>query len=192
MTFLILGLVIFLGVHSLRIYGEGWRTRTITRVGEGPFKGVYSLVSLAGLVLLIYGFGVAREAPVMLWMPPLAMRHVAALLMLLAFILLAAAHGKGNAIKARVHHPMVLAVKTWALAHLLANGSVAHVVLFGSFLAWGVVDFVVSRRRDRALGTQYPAGKPSATAIVLVSGIAMWALFAFVLHGWLIGIKPFG
>jgi uncharacterized membrane protein len=192
MVYLILGLVIFLGAHSLRIYGEGWRTRTIARVGEKRFKGVYSLLSLTGFVLLIYGFGVARETPTMLWNPPVAMRHVAALLTLLAFILLAASHGKANAIKARVHHPMVLAVKTWALAHLLANGSLAHVVLFGSFLAWAVADFIASRRRDRSLGTQYPAGTPAGTAIAVVSGTLTWAVFAFFLHGWLIGIKPFG
>ncbi len=192
MIYLILGLVIFLGAHSLRIYGEAWRTRTIARLGEKTFKGVYSLVSLTGFVLLIYGFGVARETPTMLWNPPVAMRHVAALLTLLAFILLAASHGKANAIKSRVHHPMVLAVKTWALAHLLANGSLAHVVLFGSFLAWAVADFIASRRRDRALGTQYPAGKPAGTVITVVSGTVTWAIFAFFLHGWLIGVKPFG
>jgi uncharacterized membrane protein len=163
MTYLILGLAIFLGVHSVRIVADGWRTQTRARVGEGAYKGIYSLLSLLGFGLIIWGFGVARETPVMLWMPPVGMRHAASLLTLIAFILLAAAYVPGNAIKARVHHPMVLGVKTWALAHLLANGSVAHVVLFGAFLLWAVLNFIAARRRDRAQGTQYPAGTTAGT-----------------------------
>ncbi|MBI2748143.1 MAG: NnrU family protein [Burkholderiales bacterium] len=192
MVYLIAGLVLFLGVHSVRIVADGWRTQTLARVGEGFYKGVYSVLSLAGFALLIYGFGVARENPIMLWTPPMGMRHAASLLTLLAFILLAAAYVPRNGIKARVHHPMVLGVKSWALAHLLANGSVAHVLLFGGFLAWGVLDFISARRRDRAAGTQYPAGTASATAITVLVGVIAWAAFAFKLHGWLIGIRPFG
>ena len=190
MTYLILGLVIFLGVHSVRIVADGWRTQTLARVGEGAYKGIYSLLSLLGFGLIIWGFGVARETPVMLWMPPVGMRHAASLLTLIAFILLAAAYVPGNAIKARVHHPMVLGVKTWALAHLLANGSVAHVVLFGSFLLWAVLNFMASRRRDRAQGTQYPAGTTAGTVTTVVVGVVAWGVFAFLLHGLLIGIRP--
>jgi uncharacterized membrane protein len=120
------------------------------------------------------------------------MRHASSLFTLTAFILLAAAYVPGNGIKARFHHPMVLSVKAWAIGHLLANGNLAHVVLFGSFLAWGVLDFISSRRRDRALGTTYPTGTLSATAITVVVGAVAWAAFAFKLHGILIGIKPFG
>ena len=192
MVYLILGLAIFLGAHSLRIFADGWRTQTLARVGEGPFKGVYSVVSLLGFLLLVWGFGVARETPVMVWMPPVGMRHAASLLTLVAFILLAAAYVPRNAIKARFHHPMVLAVKTWALAHLLANGSLAHLVLFGAFLAWAVANFIVARRRDRRLGTSYPAGTATGTAVTVVVGIAAWTVFALWLHGMLIGIKPFG
>jgi len=192
MVYLVLGLVIFLGVHSLRIFAEDARTQLLTRLGEGGFKGVYSLLSLAGFVLLVWGFGVARETPTMVWMPPVGMRHAASLLTLFAFVFLAAAYVPRNAIKARMHHPMVLAVKTWALAHLLANGSLAHIVLFGSFLAWGVADFIASRRRDRRLGTTYSAGTLAGTAATVVIGIAAWAVFAIWLHGMLIGIKPFG
>jgi uncharacterized membrane protein len=192
MVYLVLGLVIFLGVHSLRIFAEGTRTQLLKRLGEGGFKGVYSLLSLAGFALLVWGFGIARETPTMVWMPPVGMRHAASLLTLVAFILLAAAYVPRNAIKARMHHPMVLAVKTWALAHLLANGSLAHIVLFGSFLAWGVADFIASRRRDRRLGTTYLAGTVAGTAATVVVGIAAWAVFAIWLHGMLIGIKPFG
>jgi uncharacterized membrane protein len=192
MVYLLAGLILFLGVHSVRIVADGWRTRIRAQVGEGFYKGLYSLLSLLGFGLIIYGFSLARETPVMLWMPPVGMRHAASLLTLLAFILLAAAYVPRNGIKARVHHPMVLGVKAWALAHLLANGSVAHGVLFGAFLAWGVLDFISARRRDRANGTQYPAGTVSATVITVLVGVIAWAAFAFKLHGWLIGIRPFG
>jgi uncharacterized membrane protein len=192
MYYLVAGLVMFLGVHSVRIFAEDWRGRTRTAVGEGAYKGVYSLLSLAGFALLVWGFGVARETPVVLWIPPLGMRHASSLFTLCAFILLAAAYVPGNGIKARFHHPMVLGVKAWALGHLMANGNLAHVVLFGSFLAWGVLDFISSRRRDRAMGAMYPAGKLSATATTVAVGAVVWAAFAFKLHGLLIGIKPFG
>jgi uncharacterized membrane protein len=192
MTYLILGLITFLGVHSVRLVADDWRTRTRRRLGVGIWKGLYSLASLAGLALVAWGFDAAREQPLLLWSPPVAMRHLAALLTLLAFVLLAAAYVPGNGIKARLHHPMVLGVKVWALAHLLSNGMLAHVVLFGSFLIWAVLDFRVARRRDRAAGTVYPAGNSRATAIVVALGAAAWAVFAFGLHGLLIGIKPFG
>jgi uncharacterized membrane protein len=192
MVYLIVGLLVFLGVHSVRIFADGWRMRTLQRMGEGPYKGVYSVLAALGLGLIIYGFGVARETPVMLWNPPAGMRHAAALFTLIAFILLAAAYVPRNGIKARVHHPMVLGVKAWALGHLLANGSVAHVLLFGAFLAWGVVNFIAARKRDRATGIQYPAGTLAGTAITVVVGVAAWAAFAFKLHGLLIGIRPFG
>lgn len=192
MVYLIAGLVIFLGVHSVRIVADGWRTRTRQRFGEGVYKGVYTLLSLLGLGLIIYGFGVARETPIMLWIPPVGMRHAAALFTLVAFVLLAAAYVPRNAIKARLHHPMVLGVKSWALGHLLTTGSVAHLLLFGSFLAWGVLNFIAARRRDRIAGTQYPAGTLAGNVTTVVVGVAAWAAFAFKLHGLLIGIRPFG
>ena len=192
MNYLILGLVIFLGVHSVRIFADGWRTQMRQSMGENAYKGVYSLLSIVGFGLIVWGFGLARETPAVLWMPPKGMRHAASLLTLISFVLLAAAYVPGNAIKARFHHPMVLSVKTWALAHLLANGTVAHAVLFGSFLAWSVLCFIASRKRDRANNIQYPAGTTTGTAITVGVGIGAWAAFAFVLHGLLIGIRPFG
>lgn len=191
MIVLILGLIVFLGVHSTRIVADGWRTAQVKRLGEGRWKGIYSLVSLAGFGLIVWGFGVARQQPVVLWTPPIAMRHVAALLTLIAFVLLAAAYVPRNAIKARLHHPMVLAVKTWAFAHLLANGGLADLLLFGSFLAWAVVCYIAEKRRDRVALTRYPAGTAGATAITVAVGMAAWALFAFWLHGVLIGVRPF-
>ncbi len=192
MNYLILGLVIFLGVHSVRIFAEGWRTQTRQSMGENAYKGVYSLLSILGFGLIVWGFGIARETPVLLWIPPKGMRHAASLLTLISFVLLVAAYVPRNVIKARFHHPMVLSVKTWALAHLLANGMLAHVVLFGSFLVWSVLCFIASRKRDRANNFQYPAGTTMGTAITVVVGLGAWAAFALVLHGLLIGIRPFG
>jgi uncharacterized membrane protein len=192
MTILLLGLLIFLGVHSVRIFADPWRSAMRVRLGEGAWKGLYSLVALAGFALLIWGYGQARQAPVELWTPPVAMRHLAALLTAVAFVFIAAAYVPRNAIKAKLHHPMLLGVKAWALAHLLANGTLADVLLFGGFLAWAVVCFASSRRRDRANGTVYPAGTASGTAISVVVGLLAWAAFAFWLHGMLIGVKPFG
>lgn len=192
MAYLILGLLIFLGVHSVRIFADDWRTRTRTRLGENTFKGLYSVLSLVGLGLLIWGFGLARETPTQLWLPPKGMRHLAALLNMLTFVFLAAAYVPGNAIKARVHHPMVLGVKTWAFAHLIANGNLAHVLLFGAFLAWAVLDFISARRRDRAQNIHYPPGTLSATLLSVAVGIVLAAAFALWFHGWLIGIKPLG
>lgn len=192
MTMLVLGLVLFLGVHSTRIVADGWRSRTIARIGEKPWKGVYALTSVLGFALLVWGYGLARHNPVVLWTPPAGMAHLSALLMAVALVLLAATYVPGNAIKARLHHPMLLSVKLWALAHLLANGNVAHVLLFGAFLLWAVLSFRAARARDRAAHTVYPAGTPAGTAITVVVGAAAWAVFAFWAHGLLIGIRPVG
>lgn len=192
MAVLILGLVLFLGVHSTRIVADGWRTATIARIGETPWKGLYALASIAGFALVVWGFGLARRNPVYLWEAPMGMRHLAGALLLIAFVLLVATYVPRNSIKARLHHPMVLAVKVWALAHLLANGNLADVVLFGSFLVWAVFSFRAARQRDRVAGTVYPAGTMAATAITVVVGLAFWALFAFWAHGLLFGVRPFG
>ena len=191
MPYLILGLFIFLGVHSVRIFADGWRDTVRSRMGVNAFKGLYSLLSFAGLALIVWGFVQARETPTLLWLPPTELRHFAALFNVLAFVLLVAAYVPGNAIKARVHHPMVLGVKTWAFAHLLANGNLAHMVLFGAFLAWAVLDFISLRRRDRVQGIQYPAGTLSATVLTVLLGVVFAGVFAMWVHGLLIGVKPF-
>lgn len=191
MTLLILGLVIFLGVHSTRIVAEPWRQRTMARMGEGAWKGVYTLVSLAGFALLVYGYGQARLTPVVLWASPTWTRHLAALLMLASFILLVATYVPRNGIKAKLRHPMVLAVKVWALAHLLANNTLADLLLFGGFLVWAVLSFRAARGRDRAAGTVYPAGTLVGTALTVVVGVLAWVVFAIWAHGWLFGVKPF-
>jgi uncharacterized membrane protein len=192
MYLLIAGLIIFLGLHSVRIVADDWRTRQIAKRGAGFWKGVYSATSIIGFVLICWGYGQARLAPVVLWVPPVATRHIAATLMLLAMILLVAAYVPGNTIKAKLHHPMILAVKTWALAHLLANGNLADVLLFGLFLLWAVADFISCRRRDRAAGAVYPAGTAVSTIIAVVVGLAVYGAFVAVLHQWLIGVAVFG
>jgi uncharacterized membrane protein len=192
MSILVIGLVVFLGVHSVRIVADEWRAAQIARVGENAWKLGYSVLSALGLALVIWGFGLARQAPLILWHPPAGMRHAAALLTLVAFVFVAAAYVPRNFLKARFHHPMVLGVKAWAAGHLLANGTMADVLLFGSFLAWSVLSFIAARRRDRRAGTTYAPGTAGGTSMAIVLGAAAWALFAFWLHGWLVGVKPFG
>jgi uncharacterized membrane protein len=193
MLVLVLGLVLFLGAHSTRVFAEGWRTATVAKVGPRPYKGMYSLVSLAGFALLVWGYGLARQNPVVLWpTPPQGMRHAAAFLTLVAFILLAAAYVPANEIKHRVHHPMVLAVKVWAFAHLLANNTLADVVLFGAFLVWAVLDFRSARQRDRATNTVYVKGKVKGTVMAVVIGVVAWAGFTFWAHRVLMGVQPLG
>jgi len=192
MILLILGLVLFLGVHSTRIVAEDWRGAQLARLGERAWKGLYSLVSIGAFILLLWGYGQARQQPVLLWSPPLWTRHAAALLMLASALLLVAAYVPRNALKARLHHPMLLAVQLWAVAHLLANGSLADVLLFGAFLVWAVLDFSSARRRDRVAHTVYAPGTTAGTLTSVVIGVVAWALFAFWLHGPLIGVRPFG
>ena len=192
MSYLVLGLLMFLGVHSVRIVADGWRTRTMERIGQYPWKGAYTLLSLAGFALMVWGYGEARQVPVILYDPPLFTRHLAALLVLLAFVLVAAAYVPGNHIKAAVGHPMYAGIKLWAFAHLLSNGRLADVILFGAFLVWSIVGFIAARRRDRRAGTVYPVGVAALSALTVIAGFFLWAVFAFWAHRWLIGVGPFG
>lgn len=199
MGVLVLGLVFFLGVHSVRVVAEGWRGAMVARVGEKAWKGAVSLVSIAGFVLVVWGYALARQNPVVLWpQPPVAVRHVAALLTLIAFVLLAAAYVPRNHIKARLQHPMVIGVKVWAFAHLIANNTLADLVLFGAFLVWAVVDFRAARRRGRVALAQSPhpgpppEGEGVKTAVTVVVGVMAWAVFAFWLHRAWIGVSPMG
>jgi uncharacterized membrane protein len=189
---LVLGLLLFLGTHSVRIVAEDWRARQIARLGEGPWKGLFSLLSALGLVLIVWGYGETRAEAVSLWDPPVWTRHLAALLTLPAFVLIAAAYVPGTRMKAAIGHPMLAGVKLWALAHLAANGRPGDIVLFGAFLAWAALDFRSARRRDRRAGRRYPAAPGIGRDLLAVAaGTAAWAAFAFYLHGWLIGVRPF-
>lgn len=189
---LLAGLLAFLGLHSVRIFADGWRSAKIATLGETRWKGLYSLASFVGLGLIIWGFSLTRQAPVFLYHPPIWTRHLAGLLMLLAFWLIVAAYVPRNHFKAKLGHPMVAGVKVWAFAHLLANGSLADVLLFGGFLVWAIVLFAVSRRRDRAAGVKPPRPELAKTVITLVVGTVAWAVFGFWLHQVLFQVRPFG
>ena len=178
MPILILGLVIFLGAHSMHMLAPGFRERAVARIGLLPWKGLYSLVSIAGFVLIVIGFGTARAQPHLLYAPPLWLKHLNALFTLVAFVLIAAAYVPRNHLKAKI-------------GHLLAIGYLHDVVLFGAFLVWAVADFMVSRRRDRAAGTAYPSGTAMGDGLAVAVGVAAWAIFAFLLHVRLIGVSPF-
>lgn len=190
MLVLILGLVLFLGIHSLRIFADDWRGRQIARMGLMRWKALYAAVAIAGFVLLCWGFGLARQQPVLLYVPPLWLRHLNALFTLVAFVLFIAARVPRNHFKAKLHHPQVLAVKVWAFGHLLATGMLHDMVLFGAFLLWAVVLFAVSRRRDRREATVYAAGTVQGDVLTVVIGGALWLAFVLWLHLWLIGVSP--
>lgn len=191
MTPLVLGLLIFLGTHSIRIVAEDWRERQMLRLGEKRWKGLFSLVALAGFVLIVIGYGQVRATPVELWNPPLWSRHFAALLTLPAFVLLAAAYVPRTHIRAALGHPMLAGTKLWAFAHLIANGRPADLLLFGGFLAWAVVAFVAARRRDRLDSVHYPAGDWARDLLAVGIGLLAWAAFVKFAHVWLIGVAPF-
>ncbi len=202
MALLILGLVLFLGAHSTRIFAENWRQATLERLGEKGYKGVYTLVSLLGFGLMMFGFDQVRWDSPVLWSPPVWAKHGAALLMLVSLVLLACVYSPRNAIKAKLHHPMVLSVKVWALAHLLANPRLADVVLFGAFLLWSVLNFRAARQRDRLAAASLSAGEGSGSLEPEVSSAATWraigigvVVWAFLLsrgHALLFGVSPLG
>jgi uncharacterized membrane protein len=192
MTWLIVGLLVFLVPHSIGLAAPQWRAQHVARLGEKPWKRLYSLVSLAGFVLLIWGYGQARASPFAVFTPAAWTRHAAALLTVIAFILIAAAYVPRTKIKAALGHPMTAGIALWAFAHLLANGQLHDVVLFGAFLVWSVATFVIRRSRDRVAGTTYPPGAVAKDAIAVVAGIVVSVGFALFLHGPLIGVRPFG
>lgn len=190
MALLILGLALFLGTHAFTM-ARGPRAALIARVGEGPYKGLYSLLSIAGIALIAIGFGRYRAAGLIpLWDPPIWTRHIGLLLAWPAFVMVIAAYFPGR-IKGALKHPMLAGVKLWALAHLLANGDLGAVLLFGSILAWAVLARISSKRRDEAGDhggpvTAPPSPRNDLTAVV--AGTLIWLAFLFGLHTWLIGV----
>ncbi|HEY6452843.1 MAG TPA: NnrU family protein [Steroidobacteraceae bacterium] len=188
MLTLIVGLVVFFGLHSVSILAPYWRERMLLLVGAGRWKGLYALLSAVGFVLICLGFAHARQAPVVLYVPPGWLRHVSFLLMLPVFPLLLAAYLPG-AIQAKVQHPMLAAVKLWATAHLLAVGALPDVLLFGSFLLWAVVDRIsLKRRRSTLPRRRTPSRYNDVIAVVL--GLGLYVLFIARLHVLLIGVSP--
>ena len=189
MTWLALGLALFLGIHLTRALAPRWREAMIARLGDKGWKGAYTLVSLAGFGLILWGFSQARFDTIVLWPPIRGMNHAAAALVLIAMILMAAAYVPRDHFKAKLQHPMTLSVKVWAFAHLLANNTLADVMLFGSFLVWSILVFRAARRRPApVIATPTVAG----TVATIVAGVALWALFAFWLHAAWLGVAPLG
>ncbi|MFT2212193.1 NnrU family protein [Rhizobium giardinii] len=191
MTLLLLGIVIFLGMHLVRVVAPGLRASVIERQGKGVWMGIYTAISLAGLLLIIYGFGEARAVTGMLYNPPVFLKHISLLLMLLAFICLAAGFLPAGRIAVAVKHPQVLSIKIWALAHLLANGETSSVLLFGSFLAWAVILRISLKRRERAGEKVLPVFRSTSNDLLaVVIGAVAYGLFVWKLHEWLIGVAP--
>jgi uncharacterized membrane protein len=188
MTLFIIGLVIFLGIHSVSIVNASWRDRVVARIGIWPWQGLYSLVAIAGFVLIVYGYGIARHQSVILYEPASWMHYLALALLVFIFPLLLAAYLPGR-IRKTAKHPMLAATKIWAFAHLLANGSLVDVILFGAFLAWAVVDRISLKRRTPI---PVPGAPPSKfnDAIAIILGLALYVAFVFGLHTWLIGVSP--
>lgn len=189
MTTLMAGLILFLGIHSISIFAPAFRNGMAARLGAVPWRGLYSLVSLVGFVLLMRGYAFARQDPVVLYSPPFWTHHVTAALMLPVFPLLLAPYFPGR-IRATLKHPMLVGVMLWAVAHLISNGMLADVVLFGGFLLWAVADRIsYSRRTPRPLRGAPPARRNDV--IVVLAGLALYGLFVLWLHQKLIGVQPF-
>ncbi|MCD6004564.1 NnrU family protein [Halomonas sp. IOP_6] len=191
MTIMIIGLLIFLGSHSVSIFAEDWRQRQIVKHGENTWKIAYSVVSVIGLAIAIYGFGQMRLDPIYVWFPPMGLRHAVALLMVPAFIMLVAAYVPRNAIKAKLGHPMMLAVKIWAFSHLLANGRLGDIIFFAAFLVWAILAFKAAKKRDRLQPVNPVPTSAPATIATVVIGLIAYVLFALYLHTLVIGVPVF-
>lgn len=191
MLTMILGLILFLGPHSVRIFANDWRNRQISQRGENLWKGIYSIVSIIGFVLIVNGYAETRLNPQIIWLPPQWLQHTMAVLLLPLFVLIIAAYLPGTKLKAWSGHPMAASVKLWGLTHLLANGTLADIILFTSFMTWGIFDYRASRQRDKKAGVRYPYLGISRDIIAIVAGIMLWVAFAFYLHERLIGVRPF-
>jgi uncharacterized membrane protein len=191
MLLFLVGLLLFLGIHSVSILAPRWRVATVSRLGEKRWKGIYSLAAAIGLALLVAGYGLARREPILVYSPPPALRHLALVVMLPVFPLFLAAYLPGR-IRTAARHPLLLAVKFWALAHLLANGTLVDLLLFGGFLAWAVADRISIRRRSLAEAHEVPAAPaaPYNDLLALLGGLALYAVIVLWAHRRLIGVSP--
>ena len=190
MFILVAGIILFFGTHSISIVNSAWRDRVVARIGVGPWRGIYALLALAGLLLMVWGYGLARQDPIVLYLPPSWLRQIAMILMVFVFPLLFAAYLPGR-IQAVTKHPMLVATKLWAFAHLLANGTLADVALFGSFLAWAALDRISMNHREQR---PVPGAPPSKwnDAIAVLAGLALHVAFVRWLHAWLVGVSLVG
>jgi uncharacterized membrane protein len=191
MPLLLFGLLLFLAIHSVRIAAPDWRRAQIASMGLNKWKGLYSAASLIGFVLIVWGYALARPEAAFLYEPPVWMKHVTLTLMLFSFVFLAVSQVPAGRIKAWVRHPLLLAVKIWAVAHLLANGDAASLLLFLGILAWAVVDRISVKRREAA-GERAAilAGPVTNDLIAIAIGVALYGLFVWKAHEWLFGVSP--
>ncbi len=188
---MIAGMVLFVGPHVFVSMRDA-RAALIARIGEGPYKGLFTVISILGVVLMGYGFGAYRAAgTIEVWSPPLWTRHVTALLMLFASIFVVAAYARGR-IKTTLKHPMLVGVKTWALAHLISNGDLGSIILFGGLLAWAVYDRISLKRRPDPGEPSFPQGGLRNDIIAVVVGIALYLALGFLFHPYVVGVPAFG
>ena len=188
---MILGLILFFGVHTLTTRRE-LRARFVVSMGEGSYKIGYSVASAAGLALIIWGFAHYRAAGMWeIWSPPTAFKHISVALMLPAVILVVASFIRGR-IYTKLKHPMLAGVKLWAAAHLLANGDLGSIILFGSFLGWAVFDRISLKHRTDAGAPPIPVGGPGNDLIAIAVGIVAYLALAFAFHPVVIGVPVVG
>ena len=187
MVLLIIGLALFLGVHCVSIFAEDFRDRMVAK-NERTWKGVYSLFSLIGLALICKGYILAQSTAMLIYMPPVWLRHVMFLLLIPVFVLMLAPYFPGKISRA-IPHPQLLAVKIWAVAHLLANGFLADIVLFGAFLAWAVIDRISLEKRRARAAPGMPDTKANDWLLVII-GLGLYLLTMVWLHELLIGVAP--
>lgn len=188
---LVIGLVIFFGLHSINIFAPQWRARSMASTGAMRWKMRFGLITLLAVASIIMGFMQTHQAPIWIWHPPYWTRHVSALFMLFAFYCAACAVIPGTKVKSLVGHPFLIAIKVWAFAHLLSNGSLADIILFGSFLVWSIAAYAVMRRRDREAGVAKPEhfGMHMDLAAFAATMIC-WFAMVFFLHKLLFGVSP--
>jgi uncharacterized membrane protein len=186
MAILVIGLIVFIAMHSISIINHNWRIHMVNKMGVMPWQGIYSLLSIIGFVMIVYGFGLARMHPVVLYTTPNWLHHVTMVLMIPVFPMLLATYFPGR-IQTTLKHPMLAATKLWAFAHLLANGTLADVLLFGGLLVWAVMDRISLKHRASDAVPVALRSKLNDT-LVIVIGLALYAAFVFGLHKWLIGV----
>ena len=190
MKTLVFGLILFLGAHSVRIFADRWRSSMVVKLGDGAWKTLYSIISIIGFILIVKGYSNARLENIQVWSPPMWSWQITAALNLIAFILLSAAYIPKNAFKDKLKDPMILGVKTWAFAHLISNGSLSGILLFGSFLIWAIMDFRSCRIRRSNAKDSVVGSSIAMTLITLVVGLTSWLGFALYGHQALFGINP--
>jgi uncharacterized membrane protein len=187
---LVIGLVVLLGAHVFVTFREA-RARLIAQLGQNGYRALFSVVAIVGLALIVWGYGDYRGREwIQIWSPPAFMRHITVGLMLLSVIFITASFISSH-IKKWLHHPMLASIKTWALAHLLSNGDLGSILLFGSFLAWGVYARIAAKRRGDLGATSAPAGW-TIDAIVVVVGIGIFFALGYYFHPYVIGVPVFG